>query len=204
MNGSRFCSQMLVSVCLVALLDCPALAHGGQQPGDSTVELQSGHLEFNVIQETTEARFRAELHNAGTQALVLNLGAMLGNGRKQYANSIHLLLISAHGKQLHLELLEPPTINGRVDPMVMPLPPGATFTLLIDLRNYIAPREKVWDLALDAGDYTLTAEYKGVGVSQASSNLDMKGIALMPYWIGEIDSPALRFTLTQKVGGRQQ
>lgn len=200
MNGSRCCSQTLVGICLVALLGCPALAHDGQRPGDSTVELQTGHLELNVIRETTEGCFRAELRNAGAQALVLNLGIMLGNGKTQYADRIHLLLTGSDGKRLHLDMLGPAMVNGRVDPMVVPLPPGATFTLPIDLRNYIAPREKVGDLALDPGHYTLTAEYEGVGVSQASANLDMKGIALMPYWIGDLDSPALPFTLTRKVG----
>jgi hypothetical protein len=83
--------------------------------------------------------------------------------------------------------------------MVVPLPPGATFTLPIDLRNYNAWREKVWDLALPAGRYTLTAEYKGEGVSQISANGDT---ALMPFWIGDITSPELAFTLTQKMEGR--
>ena len=96
----------------------------------------------------------------------------------------------------------PSQLSPMANRMVVPLPPGAAMTLPIDLRNYIAPQEKVWNLSLDPGHYTLTAEYKGAGVSQASSNLDMQGIALMPFWIGDAVSPALRFTLAQKMGRR--
>ena len=190
-NYTRFWSRILIGIGLVPFIGCMALA---QKPG--------GGLELSLIQEASPAHFRAELRNEGVQAVVLNLGFMLGNGREQYAYRIRLLLTGAHGEQLHLEMLMPPTINGRVDTMVVPLPPGATFTLPIDLRNYIAPQEKVWDLALPAGRYMLTAEYKGEGVSEAPVNLDMQGIALMPFWIGDLTSPELAFTLTEKMEGR--
>ena len=202
MNCSRFSLIVAIGICLVAPLSRTALAQDPRGSGDSTAESRSNHLQLKLIRETTEGRFRAELRNAGDEALVLNLGMMLANGRMQYADRIHLLLTASDGKQLHLDRLDPPTINGRVDPMVVPLPPGAAMTLPIDLRNYIAPQENVWDLALTAGRYSLSAAYKGEGVSQRSANLDMKGIALMPFWTGDAVSPALRFTLTQKMGRR--
>jgi hypothetical protein len=187
-NYTRVCSRILIGIGLVSFISCMALA-----------QTAGGGLQLSLIQEASPAHFRAELRNAGVQAVVLNLGMMLGNGREQYAERIRLLLTGAHGEQLHLEMTGPTTINGRVDTMVVPLPPGATFTLPIDLRNYNAWREKVWDLALPAGRYTLTAEYKGEGVSQISANGDT---ALMPFWIGDITSPELAFTLTQKMEGR--
>jgi hypothetical protein len=36
--------------------------------------------------------------------------------------------------------------------------------------------------------YTIQAQFIGRGVSQAETNLDVKGIALMPYWIGTVAS----------------
>ena len=189
-RSRRLGSRILIGIGLAAFLGCMGLA---QKPG--------GGLELNLIQESA-TQFRAELRNEGVQAVVLNLGIMLDNGRMQYAGGIHLLLSDAHGKQLHLELRGPGIIAGRVDPMAVPLPPGATFTLPIDLRNCLAPQENVWDLALTAGRYRLSAAYKGEGVSQTSANLDMKGIALMPFWIGDVTSPELTFTLTQRMEGR--
>jgi hypothetical protein len=200
-KATRFRCRFRVRICLIALAGFAALAQESPQKVASTSEVQGG-LRISLIQEASPAHFRAELRNAGVQALTLNLGTMLDNGREQYVDRIHLLLTSDKGEQLHLQMAGPAMIMGRVDPLVVPLPPGATFTLPIDLRNYIALQEKAWNLSLDPGHYTLTAEYEGVGVSQASANLDMKGIALMPYWIGDVTSPKLAFTLTQKMEGR--
>ena len=80
---------------------------------------------------------------------------------------------------------------GRMDPMVVPLPAGATFTVAIDLEDYVAPKEKIWNLDLTPGRYTLSAEY---------ANLDMQGISLMPYWTGTVNSKTLPFTLTRPMG----
>jgi hypothetical protein len=36
--------------------------------------------------------------------------------------------------------------------------------------------------------YTVQAQFTGEGVNQAEANLDVKGIALMPYWTGTLVS----------------
>ena len=136
-----------------------------------------------------------ELHNVGSQALILNLGIMLANGREQYPNRIRLQLTEPSSRLLHLEMTGPGAIGGRVDPMVVPLPANATFALLIDLEHYCAPSEKVWKLNLTSGHYTLRAEYTGAGVSQQATNLDMKGVTLMPYWTGTVESSIVSFTV---------
>jgi hypothetical protein len=84
--------------------------------------------------------------------------------------------------------------------MVVPIPVRAGFALHVDLRDYFAPKEKVWNLNLSPGQYTLRAEYTGAGVSQLGANLDMKGIALMPYWTGSARSNSLLFTLYREIG----
>jgi hypothetical protein len=126
----------------------------------------------------------------------------LANGKKQYADGIRLLLTDPQGKLLHLDMTGPGLIAGRVDPMVVPLPVGATFLLPIDLKDYSAPKEKIWDLDLTPGEYTVSVEYTGVGVPRRAANLDMQGVSLMPYWTGTVDSNKLPFTLTQKIGGQ--
>ncbi len=169
----------------------------------NTQSVASLRLTLTQIQDASARPvFRAELHNAGDEDLILNLGMMLANGKKQYADRIHLLLTDPHGKLLHLDVTGPGFIAGRVDPMVVPLPVGATFVLSIDLKDYSAPKEKIWALDLTPGQYTLSAEYTGVGVPQRAANLDMQGISLMPYWTGTVDSNALPFTLTREIGRR--
>jgi hypothetical protein len=167
-------------------------------------EVQGG-LQLTIVQvQDTSARpvFRVELHNAGDHDLILNLGIMLANGKKQYADRLRLLLTDPNGKLLHLEMTGPAIIAGRVDPMVVPLPMGAAFVLPIDLKDYSAPKEKIWALDLTPGEYRLSAEYTGVGVPQRAANLDMQGISLMPYWAGTVDSNRLPFTLSQEIGGQ--
>lgn len=168
--------------------------HGAMCEGDS--------LQITLVQAQAVAgqtRFRVELHNAGDQALILNLGMMLANGRKQYANAIHLSLTDAKGKTLPLDLTGPAIVSGRVDPLIVPLPQGATFTLPVDLKDYSSPRQHIFDPAL-AGSYILSAEYTGAGVPEQTVNLDMKGIALMLYWIGTVKSNNVPFTAIQRRG----
>ena len=77
-RSRRLGSRILIGIGLAAFLGCMGLA---QKPG--------GGLELNLIQESA-TQFRAELRNEGVQAVVLNLGIMLDNGRMQYAGGIHL------------------------------------------------------------------------------------------------------------------
>jgi len=135
----------------------------------------------------------ASLINSGSQPLILNVGMMLANGRQQFAERVQLQLTTPEGRLLHLRMRGPPAIAGRVDYMIVPLPPGASYSLQLDLNQYCAPQEEVWRLDLHRGTYTLRAEYTGVGVSR--TNLDMPGISLMPCWTGTIHSEVLNFTL---------
>ncbi len=157
------------------------------------------------IRETSGSLlFEVRLHNTGDQDLILNLGMMLGNGRRQYPDAIHLRLSDQHGKTLMLDLIGPAIIAGRMDPFVVPLPRGATFSFPVRLTDYISPKENVWKIDLAPGKYTLSAEYKGMAVPQRAANLDMQGIALMPYWTGRAESKTLSFTVPPAVKGRRE
>ena len=89
---------------------------------------------FLLTQEgksVTKPKFRVELFNVGKEDLVLDLGMTAG---KQYPDAI--TLTDAKGRSWELELMGPRGIAGRVDPMIVPLPVGAAYTILIDLRQY--------------------------------------------------------------------
>lgn len=137
----------------------------------------------------------AQVINSGSQPLILNIGTMLANGRQQFADRLQLQLTRPDKTVLHLHMLGPGAIAGRIDPMVIPLPPHATYSLELDLNQYCAPKEHVWKLDLPPGSYVLGAEYTGVGVPQRTANLDMQGLSLMPYWTGTIQSSVLNFTV---------
>ncbi len=137
----------------------------------------------------------AQLINSGSQPLILNIGMMLANGRQQFADRIQLQLTRPDKTVLHLHMLGPGVIAGRIDPMVIPLPPNAAYSVKLALNQYCAPKEHVWKLDLPPGSYALRAEYTGVGVPQRATNLDMQGLSLMPYWTGTIQSGVLNFTV---------
>ena len=165
-------------------------------------QTQDKALEITLVRvqpDSLKPLFRVELHNAGEQPLILNLGMMLANGKKQYANAVTLSLTDGHGRTTPLELLGPAFVAGRIDPLVVPLPKGATFTLPVNLADYISPKNNVWQVTLTPGAYTISVAYAGVGVPQQQANLDMQGISLMPYWTGAVRSNAVAFRISETV-----
>jgi hypothetical protein len=83
---------------------------------------------------------------------------------------------------------------GRVDPMVVPLPVGATFSIAADLAKY-APFGAE-PLKLTPGEYSLQARFEGM--KAIDPNLDMPGVQLMPYWVGTVVSNRLRFEIARR------
>ncbi len=133
-----------------------------------------------------------EVRNIGAKDAVLNLGTMEANGMRQYPTAITLLLKDAHGVEHHARLAEPVgLIGGRIDALIVPLPSGASFMLPLDVfrsRPWYASGQ-VEDFKPDpTKQYTLQAQFTGRGVSQAEANLDLKGVALMPFWTGAVVS----------------
>jgi hypothetical protein len=143
-------------------------------------------------------KFRVELRNAAQKDLVVNLGMMVANGKMQYPNALVLILTDAQRKSRRLDLREPWAIAGRVDPFVLPIPIGATFSIPVDLDKNWAAESKEFDYKLKPGTYSLEAQFTGRSVSQQEANLDVKGIALMPYWTGTVASNQLRFEVSSQ------
>jgi hypothetical protein len=160
--------------------------------GAPVEELQISVLLETVNESESSPQFRVELRSVGDHDLILNLGMMLANGRSQYADAITLLLTLLSGSEQRLRLMGPAMINGRADPFVVPLPMGASFSIPVDLTKY-APFGRGRPLKLEPGSYALQAEFQGrPGVNP---NLDMKGMALMPYWTGTVVSTKIEFKI---------
>jgi len=164
---------------------------GFAQASDSQPE----PLDLTLVATPTPTQFLVELHNPGRGDLVLNVGIALANGSKQYPDRVLFTLAMPDGKVRHLEPPEPGFIAGRLDPLIVPLPAGATFSFPIDLKKCTASREKIWKLGFPPGRYTLQAQYSGARVPGAEANLDMKGIALMPFWTGNAQSSPVVFAV---------
>ena len=127
-----------------------------------------------------------EVRNAGPKDLVLNLGIMLANGARQYPSAITLSVTDNMGKVHQGRLAEPGIIGGRVDPFIVPLPHGASLMLPVELTKYLLDTSgRSEKFRPDATTlYTVQAQFTGQGVSYSEANLDVKGLAVMPYWTG--------------------
>jgi len=143
--------------------------------------------------QSTLPKFKVELRNVGDHDLTLNLGTMLANRRRQYPNAVVLTITDSQGKARRFDLREPTYIAGRMDPLIVPLPVGSTFSVPVDLDKYWAATSKEFEYKLERGTYLLEAQFSGKAVSQHQANLDVKGIALLPFWMGSVTSNRLQF-----------
>jgi hypothetical protein len=90
-----------------------ALGFGLFAPWESLSQETRHPLQLTVVQvrdTSAQPALEVELHNSGDHDLILNLGMMLGNGQRQFADRIRLLLTDPHGRLLHLDMTGPPII----------------------------------------------------------------------------------------------
>lgn len=191
-------------VVLVATLLLLGGLSAGLKPSVKTWGEAVSGLQMTIYLDQAEGapskapKFRVELRNAGQNDLVVNLGMMLANGKRQYPNAVALTLTDAQGKSRRLDLREPAMIAGRVDPFVVPIPVDATFSIPVNLDGYWPAASKEFDYKLKPGTYSLEAQFTGRSVSQREANLDVKGIALMRYWTETVTSNQVRFEVSSK------
>jgi hypothetical protein len=186
-------------IAALLLLGGPATAPTAavQSSGEAVNGLQMAiQLDTRAGPGSPVPKFRIDLHNAGPTDLVLNLGVMLANGRRQYANALVLTLTDTHGKSRQFDLREPSVVAGRLDPLVLPLPVGSDFSIPVDLHDYWAAASGEFDYKLVPGTYTIGVQFTGNGVS--SVNPDVQGLALMPCWMGTLISNSLRFEVRDR------
>ena len=149
------------------------------------------HLDQTHDQQSKTPHFRVELHNCGENDYVLNLGVMLGNGKKQYPRAVVLNITDSRGKARRFELIEPTFVAGRVDSLIVPLAVDASFSIPVNLPKYWAAASSEFDYKFEAGMYYVEAQLAGTGAS--NPNQDMAGIGFMPYWQGTVVSNRLQF-----------
>jgi hypothetical protein len=182
------CFESLITLTAALLVTLTATAFG-QRPSRETAGTCGAPvagIELCLSRSPQPDGATLEVKNTGPKDAVLNLGIMLANGARQYPTAITLVLTDAEGRQHHAELAEPAMVGGRLDPFIVPLPSGASLKLPLHISKYaLYASGHMEDFRPDPNKrYTVQAQFTGKGVSQAEANLDVKGIALMPYWTG--------------------
>jgi hypothetical protein len=196
--NSRISVRKIVECAFLLVFLILVVGHIPQASSQSSRELEmTMRLDATAHNQSELPKFRMELHNVGEHDLILNLGFTLSNGRMQYPNALVLTIIDPQGKARQFDLIGPAAVAGRMDPLILPLPAGSTFSLPVDLEKYWASSSKEFEYKFQRGTYSLEARFTGKAVSSQEANLDVKGIALMPYWMGTITSNQLPFEVSK-------
>jgi RNA polymerase sigma-70 factor (ECF subfamily) len=186
----------------------PAVAPPAKAPTARNAQLHWGDaqegLRIGLAVEESGAgqeRLAVALENVGKDDLVINLGVMLANGRKQFPSALGLALTDAKGATRSLRR-SPPFVAGRVDPFVVPLGVGCRYTL----RFAVADLTTDWGhalagAALAPGRYRAVAHFDGKAVTRDQTNQDTPGLALMPYWKGTVRSGEVVVTVPAAPAG---
>jgi hypothetical protein len=125
---------------------------------------------------------RIELQNVAGNDLVLNLGMMLGNGRKLVPTAITVRLADSGGEVRVLPLLALPGLGGvvgRIDDFVVGLPTGGIYVLTTKLDR------------LAVGRYRVAARFEGQRATYINS--DTPGMRLLNFWTGSVQSNTVDF-----------
>jgi hypothetical protein len=143
----------------------------------------------SLVEANSEPRLEVTLRNVGETPLWLCLGFLYGD---QYPVNVHLILTEPSGEVVPLNLRIPVAVNGRVDPMIVPLSSPAAFVLPIRLAQY-RPSTSYRSLDLEPGRYRLYAWYEG------SCEITAQNPYPYPLWAGVLKSDETGFVLERKL-----
>jgi len=136
------------------------------------------------------------LENVGSNDLNVKLGFSLANGKSHHPDAIRLLARSAGNKTRTLTYVAVPGVAGRMDPFVLPLPAGSSYTLRCAFDKYL-DLEAAERIDLSAKDYRLAAELIGEAITE--NNPDVKGLGLISCWEGKVRSNEVQLASPKRV-----
>jgi hypothetical protein len=178
---SKFCSTGLsVAVSMAAACLVPQLSEAQGEPDRSGPGRDTG-IALTLVGDATGPKYFAALRNSTAKPLFLVIGTITANDKWLCPSRIELLITGPDGKTHRSESSfgcnSSGAIGGRMDPLIIPLPAGAAYSLpVLDLRGAAA------------GRYVVKARYAGVPISLRSCNLDMQALSLVHYWTGTVES----------------
>jgi hypothetical protein len=174
--------SLSLTLFLVALVSVPSIAQDSTADQSSALSCGKAVQGISIcLSQSSDRTLLVEIRNIGPTDSALNLGVMLANGKRQFPTAVQLVLIDSGGTEYRPIMDEPTMVAGRIDPFVVPLPAGASMRVPLHLSKL--------DTAVNhTKTYSAYAEFRGAAVGQAQTNLDSRGIALMPYWVGTVSS----------------
>lgn len=180
------------SICVLVSLPLFSAASRSQaiqslQWGSSVDGLQ---LSLAAAQMDNREGVQVAIQNAGDHDLILNLGAMLANGKVLLPNNISLNVTNAEGKTRTFIFGDKKhsSVFGRMDAYIIPLRVGSIYTLTLTLDQFWCNETKEFEVKLLPGKNQLTAQFEGTGATFVN---DMPAMKLMNFWLGKVQSNTL-------------
>lgn len=187
---------------LTAVLFATLTVRADDAPQGPDTDTAPADLKMSI--RATDARsadslqFEVRIENVDEQDTVLNLGAMLANGKALLPDAIRLTLIDPGGRsrELHFSDRRFPGIAGRVDDYVVPLRAGSAYTLMLRLSDYWCPETKEFEFELRRKPYRVRAEL--IGKRAQHVNSDTQWLKSTRFWIGKLQSDVVRFQVGER------
>ena len=147
--------------------------------------------------------FSIVVENVSDRDLNVRLGYSVNNCRSHHPDSLELIARADGEAARRLIYFDGRgAIGGRVDPFVVPLPAGASYTLRCPFKNFVDP-SSLRPIDVKARDYRIAASLAGKPVTRNDVNLDTLGQTMIPCWQGTIHSNEVR-TLPSRSGNVRQ
>jgi len=179
---------VLLGVLSILTVIAVSVSHGSAPVNPSVAEIGPGQPVAGLqltLDQAAKGALRVTFENVGNTPTFLNLGIMVGNGRILIPNQLELVVTDPTGNPRKLQVKGVPGVAGRVDDFLVPLMPGAKYTIPFSLDDFVSETGK----ATVAPGEKLQAHYQGV----APSNPNGANIPALPVWIGEIQSSMVRY-----------
>jgi hypothetical protein len=182
------------------LLVCAPVSPGADEKAPADAKAVGGlrlrlQLPAAARGEKVPPQCEVTLENVGDTDLNVKLGFSLANGKSHHPAALRLLVRGKGNKTRTLNYAALPGVVGRVDPFIVPLPAGSRYTLRCKFAKY-ADSETGDRIDLTAKDYWIAAELLGEAVT--NTNLDVRGLALIPCWQGKVRSNEVRLPSARK------
>ena len=149
---------------------------------------------YTQLKTGQDPEFDVAVRNVGTNDVFLNLGMTLGNGRRHFPTTIHLVLLDAQGHRRELEPIDPGFIAGRIDDYAVGLQAGAVHVLRVRLSQYYCPQTKEWAIKLQKGGYRIAAQF-----TETDHHFNNSGFVWVGWntWVGTLQSNFVDFIVTE-------
>jgi hypothetical protein len=137
--------------------------------------------------QTSEVTFRVTLQNVSSSPTAVVIGMVLANDRKYLLKNLVLRVRREGAADTLLQYFDPSApaaIAGRVDPWLVTLPPGSSYSIPVLAKHFASPPTYTAETFSTPADVQLQLTTQ----EMATPNSDLQGLRLIHVWVGTLSS----------------